>query len=256
MSCRAITVDRKRFTVDIDNRYRGKRVKITETTRDKSFFLSIHWSSLTWITCCFDSLLHLPINQRFFKETRIDEQTLWVEKTTNRKGTLAEIAKLDINGGINKILVPVGDNRKGWLSFINLLKDFNVKTPTQSIPDPPTKTTHLLPSNNQQQTKHPLSFCEVLKKKREEPQKECSRPAIKPQTYPHADTNLDTSIIVFRKHFHDDWYKIMRALQVHVCHFCTVNPFLQTGLFSNVKIRNKLELSHPSRTGTKWVLSN
>lgn len=75
----------------------------------------------------FSSILTVPLNQKFFKETRTDDQTIWVEKTFNRKGTLAEITKLDNNGGLNKLLVPIGDERKGWKAFYNLLNGISTQ---------------------------------------------------------------------------------------------------------------------------------
>ena len=49
----------------------------------------------------------------------IDDQTLWTEKTTNSNETLAEITKLENNGGLNKIVIPVEKERKGK-HFIHL----------------------------------------------------------------------------------------------------------------------------------------
>lgn len=131
---RSTAIERKRYSIEIDPRYRGSRIKLTETTKDRAFFISRHWSSLTWITSVFSTLLDAPINHKFYREHRIDDQTLWVEKTSNKRGTIVEITKLDNNGGLDKIIVPIGTDRKGWRSFYTLLSTGqNIQKPPPTV---------------------------------------------------------------------------------------------------------------------------
>lgn len=102
---RIVSIERKKYLIEVDNRYRGSRVKISETTRDKAFFITLHWESLRWLAATTQTLLSAPLNQKFFREERFVEQTIWVEKITNKKGTMAEIALLHNNGGLNKVFV-------------------------------------------------------------------------------------------------------------------------------------------------------
>lgn len=74
------TIERKRYSIEIDPRYRGSRIRLIETTKDRAFFISIHWNSLSWITSVFSTLLDAPTNHKFLREYCIDDQTLWVEK--------------------------------------------------------------------------------------------------------------------------------------------------------------------------------
>lgn len=61
-------------------------------------------------------LLSPSLTQKFFKEERFNEHTIWVEKTKHTKGTLAEVA----HGGLNNIFIPVGIERKRWEDFYPL----------------------------------------------------------------------------------------------------------------------------------------
>lgn len=121
---RTVTIERKKYSIELDNRYRGSRVKVSEVTRDRAFFISLPWETLKWLVATAHTLLSASLNQKFFREVRFPEHTIWVEKTSNKKGTLAEIALLHNNGGLNKLFIPVGEERKGWIAFFQLISNF------------------------------------------------------------------------------------------------------------------------------------
>lgn len=45
----------------------------------KSFFLVDSLESIGWITYALSFLLVAPLNQKFFKEKRVDDQIIWIE---------------------------------------------------------------------------------------------------------------------------------------------------------------------------------
>lgn len=62
-----------------------------------------------------------PRTTRFFLEKRFDDKRLWVEKTHNRKGYLAEIFRVNDRGRKPCILVPEGIDKQGWAQFTKML---------------------------------------------------------------------------------------------------------------------------------------
>ena len=119
-------MDRKTYPIELDDRYKGTRIKISEITRDKAFFLSLKWDSFHWLQTSYKVLLSAPLNQKNFKEKRFPEQTIWIEKLTNKKGTMPEISLLHGNGGLNKLFVPTGEDRKGWIAFFNIIGNYSL----------------------------------------------------------------------------------------------------------------------------------
>lgn len=93
-----ILIGRKNFLIEIAPS-QGTKVHLTEKSKDKSFSISIHWSTLWWITENLKSLLISPLNQKFFKETRVDDQVILIEKVTSKRGFPFKLVKLDYNGG-------------------------------------------------------------------------------------------------------------------------------------------------------------
>lgn len=120
-SGRSTVIERKTFSIDIDPYARGTRVRITETNRDRSFSLSLQWSTLRWLIDSIEPLRTLPLNQKFFKEKRVDNQVFWIEKINSKKGYAIELTRLESNGGKGHIIIPVGEDRKGWEAFRKLI---------------------------------------------------------------------------------------------------------------------------------------
>lgn len=94
-----------------------------QTDNQRTFFLSLKWDYFKWLKTSYKELLFAPLNQKFF-EKHFPEETIWIEKLTYKKGTTAEISLLHGNGGLNKFFVPVGEERKGWIDFFNLIGNY------------------------------------------------------------------------------------------------------------------------------------
>lgn len=59
------------------------------------------------------------------------EYMLWYEKISIREGHFVKIAKLGVNGCLNKLIIPVDENKIRWKNFLSLLKGLNhQKTPS------------------------------------------------------------------------------------------------------------------------------
>lgn len=110
-------IERKTFSLAADPRI-PNHYRLTEATNERSYTLTLSKEALSWLKTCFSKLCDLSLSQKFFNETRVAETVIWVEKISNKKGHSTEIAKLGQNGGINKLIVPMGKERKGWRSLI------------------------------------------------------------------------------------------------------------------------------------------
>lgn len=88
---RSVKIERKSFSIDIDESTRGSKVWITEATEDRAFSIAVHWSTLRWIIDSFKDLIDSPLIYKFFKERRIDDQIIWLEKVGNIQGYSAEL---------------------------------------------------------------------------------------------------------------------------------------------------------------------
>lgn len=102
--------------------------------------MSLHPESIDWLFATFKTLITIPRNNRFFQERRYAGYILWIEKTSNRRGCIAEIYRVDDKGRKCCILIPEGYNKIGWNAFLNLItlrgnkvqKDVNHSTREQT----------------------------------------------------------------------------------------------------------------------------
>lgn len=112
------------FIVELDHGFR-----ITKAWEDRSSTLSLKKESRSWLSSCFNILIDAPLNQEFLQKCCLDEYDLWVEKTSICKGHCAEVVQLDIYGGLDKVIIPLGIEKKGWKFFISLIKESNQPSP-------------------------------------------------------------------------------------------------------------------------------
>lgn len=193
-----ISIKHQHFTNEIDST-RGTGVKLIEITCDRAFFIFLKWVSHACLTKMIGSLTRAPVNQKFLKEHRTGDELIWIEKTTIRKDILAKIARLGQNGGLNKILIPIGEERKVASSPpIQLIVYHNLW--------------NLLPNDNL------LQGC--IK-----PTSTTGQQQAPPQKDPtHTIIYFNTSIIIKRKHFHDDWFTSCGFFRPTSPHSCSLNP--------------------------------
>ena len=79
----------------------------------KLYSISVPPESFDWLKSTFNTLIETPRTTRFFLEKRFDDNCLWVQKTRNCKGYLAEIFRVDDRGRKSCILVPEGTDKQG-----------------------------------------------------------------------------------------------------------------------------------------------
>ena len=118
---RSCTIEKKDFVFSVDNRSRDLKLLITEVGPYKSFSIAVTLESLEWLKSSFRTLLDTPRTTRFFLEKRFEDYCLWVQKTYNRKGYIAEIYRVDDRGRKCCILVPEGSEKSSWAQFVSLL---------------------------------------------------------------------------------------------------------------------------------------
>lgn len=128
---RSCFVEKKEIKLSIDKRTKGNNVLLTEIGSYKSFFMSLFPESIDWLRNSFKTLVACPRNNRFFQERRYDEYILWIEKTSNRRGCIAEIYRIDNKGRKCCIMIPEGYDKKGWVSFLNMISFIDNKTHKQ-----------------------------------------------------------------------------------------------------------------------------
>lgn len=86
---------------------------ITEYSAYKTFVIVITSYELFWLKKAVNTLINTPKNNRFFMENRENGQCMWLSKTQNKKGYLAEIFKVDDKGRKRCLLIPESVERKG-----------------------------------------------------------------------------------------------------------------------------------------------
>lgn len=208
----SFTLDRKTFTFE-----RGRNIRITEDARGRAFSITLKISSHLWLRDTFKALLASPLNQKFFRQERNDEYVLWVDKTSNRKGHCAEIARLGNNGGLYKILIPLGINKVGWINFLSLLNGINSAPPSSNNSKPTFKQALISDTKD------------FLTRKQHENRPTINHPpTFQPQSNEVEDVmapiDLESTVIIYRQCFHDDWFEIIKALRREVCNACSISP--------------------------------
>lgn len=118
---RSICIEKKEFNLDWDNRLGGKNVGLSEVSYHKTFTMSLYPNSIDWLRASFTTPLKIPRSNRFFQEKKYYSYFLWIEKTSNKRGYIAEIYRLDDKGKKCCIMIPEGLLKKGWMTFHNML---------------------------------------------------------------------------------------------------------------------------------------
>lgn len=87
----------------------------------KSFSILTTLESLDWLKNTFKTLIATPKTKRFFLEKRYGNHCIWVRKTTNRNGHIAEVFRVDNIGRKSCILVLEGPEKSGWVSSMSII---------------------------------------------------------------------------------------------------------------------------------------
>ena len=149
---------------------------------------------------------------------------------------MAEISLLHVNGGLNKLFVPMGEERKGWIAFFTLIINYpllSTKIPdhqpnsrSQSRrqdhrhfhrPTQPLIVTKKSPQMSESWKRDAETYLSILNKKGKTTNNELSLSPIR--------TVWDTVMIATWKHFYDDWFMINRSIQSMLNDFCQLNPY-------------------------------
>ncbi|KGN51135.1 hypothetical protein Csa_009125 [Cucumis sativus] len=194
----------------------------------KSFSIIATLESLDWLKTTFNTLLKMPRTTRFFLKKGFGDYCLWVQKTHNRKGYLAEFFRVDDKGRKCCILVIEGRDKQGWAQFtevLSLRKEAPQKRSPQTNPsvrgpkaysyssstdfDNPRHTyVEVLTKGSLSNSDSPNSYNADTKEKKKE-----DTTARKFETFDWSKTEVIT-----KRCFHDDWKKIMEKLQEQLDH--------------------------------------
>ena len=154
-----------------------------------------------------------------------------LKKILNWKGKLMEITLQNVNSGSNRILVPIGEDRKGWETYIFpfCLWFLKARSKRRGKRQSPT-----------QKANHSTSYVAAIKKETCHicaPSPEFVDSSTTPKApsltsinksihaYPHSSIHFNSSVIIKRCCFHDDWCNMIRAFNIHMSSACIINPF-------------------------------
>lgn len=117
---RLIFIKKKELALTSDKKRGGNHI-LSEIGDYKSFTMSIYPDTLDWLRSSFTTLLKIPRNNKFFQEKRYNSYTMWIEKTSNKKGYIAKIFRVDNKGRKCCVMILEGLEKKGWTEFQNLI---------------------------------------------------------------------------------------------------------------------------------------
>lgn len=185
---------------------------ITEANRDRSFTLTLKPASRPWLLSTIKTLIDTPLTHNFFREDRLNEYTLWVEKSTSRKGHCVEITKLGVNGGLNKIIIPVGENKWGWKKLASLLDNTQHLLPNTSSTTYKSALTNRI-ENSTNPTNLPGRTDGQNSHYKQQTSSSRGHPTQNSEvTEELASFNPNLLVLIFRANFHDKWADIYNAL--------------------------------------------
>lgn len=123
-SPRSILIDQKIFTIFPDASSWVTRAYIKEQGRSITYFISLSWSALEWLTSSFNFLWTSPCNFKFFKKL---ETTHYSWKSLVTKIWL--LVLLQHSGRRMKLFILSKKNKNGWFSF-SLISNYNREPPS------------------------------------------------------------------------------------------------------------------------------
>uniref|UniRef100_A0A9I9CJ01 DUF4283 domain-containing protein n=1 Tax=Cucumis melo TaxID=3656 RepID=A0A9I9CJ01_CUCME len=226
---RSCTIEKKDFVFSVDNRSRDLKLLITEVGPYKSFSIAVTLESLEWLKSSFRTLLDTPRTTRFFLEKRFEDYCLWVQKTYNRKGYIAEIYRVDDRGRKCCILVPEGSEKSGWAQFVSLLygkKDSSKKTNYRTLLN--TKLKDGFSSSESGDDTKRRSYAEaVIKGSSSDEETNSWTTNIKKTGKSNTNFSFEweRTVVLTRRFFHDDWEKIVEKLNEQLDTTVRYKPF-------------------------------
>uniref|UniRef100_A0A9I9EB69 DUF4283 domain-containing protein n=1 Tax=Cucumis melo TaxID=3656 RepID=A0A9I9EB69_CUCME len=226
---RSCTIEKKDFVLSVDNRSRDLKLLITEVGPYKSFSIAVTMESLEWLKSSFKTLLDTPRTTRFFLEKRFEEYCLWVQKTYNRKGYIAEIYRVDDRGRKCCILIPEGSEKSGWAQFVSLLygkKDSSTKANYRTLLS--TKLKDGFSSSESGDDTKRRSYVEaVIKGSSSDEETNSWTTNIKKTGKSNTNFSFEweRTVVLTRRFFHDDWEKIVEKLNEQLDTTVRYKPF-------------------------------
>lgn len=252
-----VRIENKAFSCEYDERRSGNYVRIVEKHGRRHFEITVEAVAAVWIADNIDDLLLAPPTQKFFRKTNCNGGFLWIQKTTNKRGSFLEVTKVQSSGGKRNLVIPSDDDCKGWRNFRMLILDFlngknkmpsSSNSKVSSMPPPSSSVVCFAREN--------CSFADIVKanaKQQEdtplELEKEVRKGFIQRKGAGGLDVmplNWDDTIVITRRDFHDDWNRILSVVKEQTESSFIINPFQA----------DKALLKCPSREMTHLLLSN
>uniref|UniRef100_A0A9I9CP23 DUF4283 domain-containing protein n=1 Tax=Cucumis melo TaxID=3656 RepID=A0A9I9CP23_CUCME len=232
---RSCKIERKEFVLLLDKYAKHTHYWLTETGAHKAFSIEVSPRDLDWIRSTLKSLIETPSSNRFFLENRDSEHCIWIRKTRNGKGCIAEIFRVDNKNRKSCILVPEGPEKSGWVSFLSMITP-KVETKAKIRPSFLPRSSPEIHSSSPIDY-HKRSYAKAVTEGRPSISSDSSESYASsdssdsshssgnsPRNFP-SPVSLENTVVLVRRFFHDDWYKILQNLRKQIEESFTYNAF-------------------------------
>lgn len=204
---------------------------LSEIGSYKSFSMPLKPKSVEWLKVTFQNLIATPRNNRFFQEKRCDEYCLWVDKTSNRRGSIAEIFRIDDRGRKCCIMVPEGYDGRGWDAFLAMLASRETR-PQSKTPTQKSHSSSRSSDSNSSDTSR-RSYAEALSSKstadsdshQSVQEEDLSANKNLANTVEEDTFAWENIVVLSRRFFHDDWASIINKMKELNDYVASYNPF-------------------------------
>ena len=109
-----VSVERKTFWVRLEGEVRGKWCLITEHSKGSIFVLGFEKEEVSWLieqlTKAIEMKIFMGFNRKFRGKTRVH----LLEVSFNVHGRFIRLSKFTSNRKSTFLVIPEGDNGKGW----------------------------------------------------------------------------------------------------------------------------------------------
>lgn len=168
-----------------------------------------------WIVDGLEELLVALLTLKFFRKTDCKDGFIWMQKTTNKRGSFVEITKVLNGGGKRNIVAPASENSRGWESFRETIiaalngegeQERKKRTPAAEV-------------------RKGASFADVVKGSS---QTAGSSKLMAQDPAAHQEVreiNWKETIVITRRDFHDDWGRILEAIKWQMEENFIINSF-------------------------------
>lgn len=114
-----VKIEQKVFTLRLGSG--GSSICWSERTRNASYLLEVDREGASWIVSKLKDFIHRPSSCPNFSRFRGNVEVLTIQRINNKRGSFLEVSKLVQSGRKQTILLPSGQNARGWKKISHML---------------------------------------------------------------------------------------------------------------------------------------